>query len=126
VAFEFFLKEARKRRLNDLDEWHKYPLSETQSRLRDTVLLSKWSEIETFINRDKKILERLPAIVDKSGWGNVGGRFGRITRYSEAPSDIATQRQLSPSPYFLPFAPAAPFPNGAPIRIHSINVSMSR
>jgi hypothetical protein len=55
VGFEFFLKEARKRRLNDLDEWHKYPLSETQSRLRDTVLLSKWSEIETFINRDKKI-----------------------------------------------------------------------
>ncbi len=46
VAFEFFTKEARKLRLSDLNEWHKYPLQATQSRLQDTVFLSKWAEIK--------------------------------------------------------------------------------
>lgn len=46
MTYEVFLKEARKRRLADLSEWHKYPSSETRSRLQQTVLLSKWREIK--------------------------------------------------------------------------------
>jgi len=46
AAFEFFTKEARNLRLSNLNEWHKYPLQTTQSRLKDTVLLSKWADIK--------------------------------------------------------------------------------
>jgi hypothetical protein len=53
AAFEFFTKEARNLRLSDLNEWHKYPLQASQSRLQDTVLLSKWSEIkDSLTHRD--------------------------------------------------------------------------
>jgi hypothetical protein len=46
AAFEFFTKEARNLCLSDLNDWHKYPREVTESRLQDTVLLSKWAEIK--------------------------------------------------------------------------------
>jgi len=33
-------------RLSDLNDWHKYPRQVTESRLQDTVLLSRWAEIK--------------------------------------------------------------------------------
>jgi len=51
VAFEFFTKEARNLRLSDLNDWHKYPLQATQSRLQDTVLLSKWAGIKASLSQ---------------------------------------------------------------------------
>jgi hypothetical protein len=49
AAFEFFKAEARNLRLNDLAEHHKYAKEETMRRLHNTVLISKWKEIETMI-----------------------------------------------------------------------------
>jgi hypothetical protein len=49
TAFEFFKAEARELRLNDLTEHHKYPLQETKTRLQNTVLLSRWTEIQGMI-----------------------------------------------------------------------------
>ena len=49
TAFKFFEAEARKLRLNDLAEHHKYPLEETNRRLQKTVLLSSWKEILALI-----------------------------------------------------------------------------
>ena len=49
TAFEFFKREARELRLNDLAEHHKYPREETDGRLQRTVLLSKWKEIRALI-----------------------------------------------------------------------------
>jgi hypothetical protein len=46
AAFEFFTREARNLRLNDLDDWHKYPRQMTEFRLQETLLLSKWAEIK--------------------------------------------------------------------------------
>jgi hypothetical protein len=46
AAFEFFTKEAWNLRLTDLNDWHKHPRQLTESRLQDTVLLSKWAEIK--------------------------------------------------------------------------------
>jgi len=45
VAFKFFEAESRKLRLNDLSEWHKFPLEETHSRLQKTVLLQNLAKI---------------------------------------------------------------------------------
>jgi hypothetical protein len=49
TAFKFFQADARKLRLNDLTEHHKYPLEETKRRLQKTVLLSRWNEIRLLI-----------------------------------------------------------------------------
>ena len=49
LAFEYFKEEALDLRLNDLTEWHKYPRSETDARLRGTVILQKWAEIESML-----------------------------------------------------------------------------
>lgn len=49
AAFSFFEKEARRRRLSDLADWHKYPVEQTTSRLEKTTLLSKWGQIEEAI-----------------------------------------------------------------------------
>ena len=49
TAFEFFKAEARELRLNDLTEHHKYPLQETKKRLQNTVLLSRWTEVQALI-----------------------------------------------------------------------------
>ncbi len=46
AAFEFFTKDALNLRLSDFADWHKYPRQVTESRLQDTVFLSKWSEIK--------------------------------------------------------------------------------
>jgi hypothetical protein len=48
VAFKFFEVEARKLHLNDLSEWHKFPLEETRSRLGKTVLLQNLAKIRAF------------------------------------------------------------------------------
>ncbi len=44
VAFRFFEKDARRLKLSNLDEWHKYPREQTEKRLKDTRLLQSWSE----------------------------------------------------------------------------------
>jgi hypothetical protein len=51
TAFEFFKAEARELRLNDLTEHHKYPIQETKTRLQNTVLLSRWKEVQALIQR---------------------------------------------------------------------------
>jgi len=54
LAFEYFKTEAMDLRLNDLGEHHKYPLKETEARLRKTVLLDKWAEVEALIRSSGK------------------------------------------------------------------------
>jgi hypothetical protein len=49
LAFEYFKEEALDLRLNDLTEWHKYPLPETEARLKDTAILQRWAEIKAMI-----------------------------------------------------------------------------
>jgi hypothetical protein len=53
AAFAFF-KTAQKRRLSDLTEHHKYPRQETERRLQNTVLLSRWKELEALIRSGQK------------------------------------------------------------------------
>ncbi len=48
-AFQFFEVEARKRRLDDLKEHHKYPLEETTNRLHKTMLLARWPDVQKII-----------------------------------------------------------------------------
>jgi hypothetical protein len=45
-SFAFFGKEVRRLRLSNLKKWHKYKRPETEKRLNNTKLLSKWKEIE--------------------------------------------------------------------------------
>jgi hypothetical protein len=52
ATFQFFESEARKLHLGDLAEHHKYALEETKRRLGDTVLLSKWKEIQKIVKGD--------------------------------------------------------------------------
>jgi|SRR5579859_1779107 len=49
ITFQFFESEARKLHLGDLAENHKYALEETKRRLRRTIMLSKWREIEELV-----------------------------------------------------------------------------
>lgn len=41
-SFAFFAKEVRRLKLSNLKKWHKYKRSETETRLKKTVLLSQW------------------------------------------------------------------------------------
>ena len=45
AAFAFFEKEMRQLRLSNLEEWHKYPREQSEQRLKETQLLSRWSEV---------------------------------------------------------------------------------
>lgn len=47
-SFEFFKKEVQQLKIGNLDEWHKYELSETKRRLKDTVLISEWEKIQMY------------------------------------------------------------------------------
>lgn len=44
AAFSFFERDARRLKLSNLDDWHKYPREQTELRLKDTQLLRRWSE----------------------------------------------------------------------------------
>lgn len=44
-AFQFFQKDIRRLRLNDLNDWHKFPLEKTQERLTKTNLLTRREEV---------------------------------------------------------------------------------
>jgi len=50
LAFDFFAKDLTKMRLNDLSQWHKYPLKTTQKRLNETAFLKNRDEILKIIN----------------------------------------------------------------------------
>lgn len=50
LAFDFFAKDLTKIRLNDLSQWHKYPLKTTQKRLNETAFLKNRDEILKIIN----------------------------------------------------------------------------
>jgi hypothetical protein len=50
LAFSFFAKDLTKMKLNDLNEWHKYPVKITQKRLKETAFLKKADEILKIIN----------------------------------------------------------------------------
>ncbi len=49
IAFQFFESEARKLKLPELAEHHKYAFEETQLRLQKTVMMSKWTDIQRVI-----------------------------------------------------------------------------
>lgn len=51
-AFNFFAKEIHQLKLNNLDEHHKYKLEDTQERLKNTMLLTKWKDIEDIIDNE--------------------------------------------------------------------------
>jgi hypothetical protein len=48
-AFAFFGKEVRRLKLSNLKKWHKYKRSETEARLKKTVLLSQWQKIARIV-----------------------------------------------------------------------------
>jgi hypothetical protein len=52
-SFAFFGKEIRQLKLSNLEEWHKYKRSETETRLKKTVLLSQWERIGKIIAPEK-------------------------------------------------------------------------
>jgi hypothetical protein len=45
-AFEFFARDIRKLRLNNLQDWHKYPRPETERRFMNTALRSNIEKIQ--------------------------------------------------------------------------------
>ena len=50
LAFDFFAKDLTKMKLNDLHQWHKYPVKTTQKRLNETAFLKNKDEILKIIN----------------------------------------------------------------------------
>jgi hypothetical protein len=50
LAFAFFTKDLTKMKLNDLSQWHKYPLNKTKKRLNETAFLKNRDEILKTIN----------------------------------------------------------------------------
>jgi len=53
LAFDFFTKDLTKMKLNDLRQWHKYPIKTTQKRLNETAFLKNRHEILESINARK-------------------------------------------------------------------------
>ncbi len=47
-AYEFFIQDIKKLRLNSLNDWHKYQRKETEQRLETTALLSRIEEISQY------------------------------------------------------------------------------
>jgi hypothetical protein len=45
ISYVFFNKDVRKLRLSNLNDWHKYPRSQTEKRLNETSLLRQWSYV---------------------------------------------------------------------------------
>ena len=52
-SFAFFGKEVRRLKLSNLNKWHKYKRSETETRLKKTVLLSQWEKIREIVGEVK-------------------------------------------------------------------------
>jgi len=52
-SFAFFGKEVRRLKLSNLKKWHKYKRSETERRLKKTVLLSQWEKIRKIVAAEK-------------------------------------------------------------------------
>lgn len=52
LAFEFFTTDLDKLKLNDLQEWHKYPEEETLQKLEETDLFKKGDQINSVIGRE--------------------------------------------------------------------------
>lgn len=50
LSFDFFAKDLTKMKLNDLNQWHKYPVKTTQERLSETAFLKNKDEILKIIN----------------------------------------------------------------------------
>lgn len=50
LAFAFFAKDLTKMKLNDLNQWHKYPIKTTQKRLDETAFWKNKDEILKIIN----------------------------------------------------------------------------
>ena len=50
LAFDFFAKDLTKMKLNDLRQWHKYPLKVTQKRLNETEFMKNRDELLKTIN----------------------------------------------------------------------------
>ena len=50
LAFDFFAKDLTKMKLNNLTEWHKYPVKTTQKRLNETAFFKNKDEILKIIN----------------------------------------------------------------------------
>ncbi len=44
ISYGFFDRDVRKLRLSNLNDWHKYPRSQTEKRLRETNLLRQWAD----------------------------------------------------------------------------------
>jgi len=47
-AYEFFTKDIKRLRLNNLNDWHKYKRPETERRLQATALLKRSEEVSQF------------------------------------------------------------------------------
>ena len=45
ISYGFFDRDVRKLRLSNLNDWHKYPRSQTEKRLRETNLLRQWADV---------------------------------------------------------------------------------
>jgi hypothetical protein len=45
ISYIFFDRDVRKLRLNNLNDWHKYPRPQTEKRLNETNLLRQWSDV---------------------------------------------------------------------------------
>lgn len=45
ISYGFFDRDVRKLRLSNLIDWHKYPRSQTEKRLRETNLLRQWADV---------------------------------------------------------------------------------
>lgn len=54
-SFAFFGKEVRNLKLSNLKEWHKYKRSETEARLKKTILLSQWQKIAGIVAPEGKL-----------------------------------------------------------------------
>ena len=52
-SFAFFGKKVRRLKLSNLNKWHKYKLSATETRLKKTALLSQWDKIRRIVATEK-------------------------------------------------------------------------
>lgn len=54
AAYDYFENQIRKRKLERLSDWHKYPREYTESRLKNTVLLSNWDSVHEAATGDQE------------------------------------------------------------------------
>jgi len=53
AAYDYFENGIRRRKLDTLKDWHKYPRKQTETRLKNTALLSNWAAFREAAGSDK-------------------------------------------------------------------------